>query len=150
MKRAAASNNARSTRRSPTRPRPTAARVPSRARRLADLGALALVGAHIGLLWLMWLDAALPAWLAGAFTFLALLAFVAYARDKRAARLQARRTPESVLHMLELLGGWPGALLAQRALRHKNRKLSFQWAFWACVVLHEATLCHIWRQAAGS
>jgi uncharacterized membrane protein YsdA (DUF1294 family) len=125
-------------------------RGPSRGRRLADMAALALVGAHIGLLWLMWLDGALPNWLAGFFAALSLLAFAAYARDKRAARLQARRTPESALHVLELLGGWPGALLAQRALRHKNRKLSFQWAFWACVVLHEATLCHIWRQAVGS
>ncbi len=113
------------------------------------MAALALVGAHIGLLWLMRLDGALPSWLATVFAALSLLAFAAYARDKRAARLQARRTPESALHVLELLGGWPGALLAQRALRHKNRKLSFQWAFWACVVLHETTLCHIWRQAAG-
>ena len=125
-------------------------RGPSRGRRLADMAALALVGAHIGLLWLMWLDGALPGWPAGVFASLSLLAFAAYARDKRAARLQARRTPESALDVLELLGGWPGALLAQRALRHKNRKLSFQWAFWACVVLHEATLCHLWRQAAGS
>jgi len=95
-------------------------------------------------------DGVLPAWAVATFGALALLTFLAYARDKRAARRQEQRTPEVVLHLLELGGGWPGALLAQRALRHKNRKLSYQFAFWACVLLHEATLGHLWRQAGGS
>jgi hypothetical protein len=38
-----------------------------------------------------------------------LITFVAYALDKRAARLGRPRTPESTLHVPELLGGWPGA-----------------------------------------
>lgn len=32
------------------------------------------------------------------------------------------RTQESTLHGLSLLGGWPGALIAQQVLRHKSKK----------------------------
>ncbi|GJM18995.1 MAG: hypothetical protein DHS20C14_12080 [Phycisphaeraceae bacterium] len=66
------------------------------------------------------------------------IAFVAYALDKRAARRGAWRTPESTLHLIELLGGWPGALAAQRMLRHKNRKRRYQLVFWCIVALHAA------------
>lgn len=114
-------------------------------RQAGNLCALAAVGAHTGVLVLMMRDGVLPAWLAVAFALLAMAAFTAYARDKRAAQRETRRTPEFTLHMLELAGGWPGALLAQRALRHKNRKVSYQFAFWACVLLHEAVLVHLWR-----
>jgi len=124
LSRARAKAGAGRARRPPAAARKGAAPPPSRGRRAADLAALALVGAHAGLLWLMVLDGVLPTAVAGGFAALALLTFLAYAGDKRAARRQARRTPETALHLLELLGGWPGALLAQRALRHKNRKAS--------------------------
>jgi uncharacterized membrane protein YsdA (DUF1294 family) len=68
--------------------------------------------------------------------------FLTYARDKRAARLQTRRTPERTLQTLALLGGWPGALLAQRVLRHKTRKPMFQAVFWGIVLLHLGALCY--------
>jgi len=67
---------------------------------------------------------------------ISLLAFIAYWRDKRAAQRQEWRTPESTLQLFALLGGWPGALLAQRCLRHKTSKPSFQVVFWINVVLH--------------
>jgi uncharacterized membrane protein YsdA (DUF1294 family) len=38
--------------------------------------------------------------------------------------------------MIALLGGWPGALLAQKLLRHKSKKQSFQVVFWATVLLN--------------
>ena len=60
--------------------------------------------------------------------------FIAYALDKRAAQHSQWRTPESTLHLMALLGGWPGAWLAQRLLRHKNRKASFQNLFWVCAL----------------
>ena len=46
--------------------------------------------------------------------------------------------PEQVdaLHLLGIIGGWPGALLAQRLLRHKNSKQSFQVVFWITVLLN--------------
>lgn len=67
-------------------------------------------------------------------------AFVAYAVDKRAARSGAWRTPESTLHLLALLGGWPGALLAQTVLRHKTQKSSFRAVFWVTVIMNCAAL----------
>ena len=48
---------------------------------------------------------------------MSLITFAVYYLDKRAARLGRPRTPEVTLHVLELLGGWPGALLAQRLER---------------------------------
>lgn len=70
----------------------------------------------------------------GGYLVLSALTFFAYALDKSAARTGAWRTKESTLHLLSLAGGWPGALLAQRRLRHKTRKGSFQFVFWATVV----------------
>lgn len=65
-----------------------------------------------------------------------LVTFVAYALDKSAARNDQWRTKESTLHLFALAGGWPGALAAQRLLRHKSRKQSFQIVFWATVILN--------------
>lgn len=71
-----------------------------------------------------------------------LLLFIAYWRDKESARKAAQRTPEIHLHVLALIGGWSGALLAQRMFRHKSSKRSFQQTYWATVVFHCAGL--IW------
>jgi uncharacterized membrane protein YsdA (DUF1294 family)/cold shock CspA family protein len=68
------------------------------------------------------------------------LAFAIYGFDKSAAKDDRWRTPEGTLHMLGLLGGWPGALVAQRLFRHKSRKPSFQLMFWIVVVLNCAIL----------
>jgi uncharacterized membrane protein YsdA (DUF1294 family) len=67
-------------------------------------------------------------------------AFAVYALDKAAARRGGWRTPEKTLHLLALLGGWPGALVAQGVLRHKSGKRSFQILFWATAVLNAAAL----------
>ena len=64
-------------------------------------------------------------WLLGWILLSSLVAFVAHGRDKRAARLGRRRTPERTLHLLELVGGWPGALLAMTVFHHKTRKASY-------------------------
>ena len=53
------------------------------------------------------------------------VAFIAHGRDKRAAIKGTRRTPEARLHLYELLGGWPGALLGMTLFRHKTRKFSY-------------------------
>jgi uncharacterized membrane protein YsdA (DUF1294 family) len=60
-----------------------------------------------------------------AYGSVSLVAFLLYWSDKRKARADAWRTPENVLHAVELAGGWPGALLAQQVFRHKTRKVSF-------------------------
>ena len=69
---------------------------------------------------------------------MSLLCFLAYAKDKSAARSGGRRTKESTLLILGLLCGWPGAVMAQQLLRHKSTKTSFQIAFWVTVVLNVA------------
>lgn len=74
------------------------------------------------------------------------LTFAIYARDKSAARQRRWRTREQTLHLLALAGGWPGALAAQRLLRHKSRKTAFQWMFWFTVVGNVALL--MWLASA--
>ncbi|MDF0732975.1 DUF1294 domain-containing protein [Pseudomonas entomophila] len=66
-----------------------------------------------------------------------LASLLLYWHDKRRARNDGQRTPEKVLHASELLGGWPGALLAQQLFRHKTRKLSYQLVFWGIVLVHQ-------------
>ena len=63
-------------------------------------------------------------------------AFLTYAWDKSAAQADQWRTSESTLHLLGLVGGWPGALAAQQVFRHKTKKRSFIVAFWVTVALN--------------
>lgn len=81
-----------------------------------------------------------PLWVAGLYLAASAATFIAYAADKSAAARQSRRTPESTLHTLSLIGGWPGALLAQQLLRHKSTKQAFRQAFWATVLLNVIAL----------
>jgi uncharacterized membrane protein YsdA (DUF1294 family)/cold shock CspA family protein len=68
------------------------------------------------------------------------VAYLIYVFDKAASLKGQWRTSESTLHLFSLIGGWPGAMLAQRTLRHKTQKQSFQVAYWATVVLNCAGL----------
>ncbi|SEN22982.1 Uncharacterized membrane protein YsdA, DUF1294 family [Pseudomonas sp. ok272] len=72
-----------------------------------------------------------------AYGAVSVLAFFLYWSDKRKARTDRWRTPENVLHGVELAGGWPGALIAQQVFRHKTRKVSYQVLFWIIVLLHQ-------------
>lgn len=63
--------------------------------------------------------------------------YLLYWHDKRRAQSGGWRTPESTLHLVECLGGWPGAFLAQRTVRHKISKPSYQVTFWMIIGLHE-------------
>lgn len=114
-----------------TRPAENPAASRNRTTWRALLGAAALVG--VGL---TWRTHALPSVLALAFVGASVVCFVLYAWDKGAAEANRRRTPEATLHLWALLGGWPGALVAQHVLRHKSRKASFQAVFWSTVVLN--------------
>ncbi|MEA5076659.1 MAG: DUF1294 domain-containing protein [Coriobacteriia bacterium] len=78
--------------------------------------------------------------IAAAYLSLGIITFAVYAWDKAAARRGAWRVPEATLHVLAVLGGWPGALAAQRALRHKTRKQLFRTVFWITVALNCAAL----------
>lgn len=72
-----------------------------------------------------------------AYLGMSLLSIWQYSRDKNNAQTGAWRIPEKQLHAVELLGGWPGALLAQQLLRHKTKKASYQGVFWLIVLVHQ-------------
>jgi uncharacterized membrane protein YsdA (DUF1294 family) len=76
--------------------------------------------------------AAVPVFYAAA----SVAAAIAYRLDKSAAERDAWRTSERTLHFIALMGGWPGALVAQEVFRHKSRKLSFRFAFWTTVAMN--------------
>ncbi len=78
----------------------------------------------------------LPWFVAGIYLAASVVAYVAYAMDKAAAESRRWRTPENTLHVLGVVGGWPGALLAQQQLRHKTSKTSFQVMFWLTVFIN--------------
>lgn len=107
-------------------------RTPSRLPRAA-LGAAALAAVVLAAL-----AGRVPPVLAGIYLLLSALSWRLYRSDKAAARRDARRTPEASLHLVDLLGGWPGALVAQQQFRHKTAKPGFQLVFWATVVLNLA------------
>lgn len=76
------------------------------------------------------------------YVVMSIISYILFWRDKRIAQRNARRLkevsriPERTLHASELLFGWPGSLIAQRTLRHKNAKRPYQIIFWTIVVLH--------------
>ena len=58
-----------------------------------------------------------------------LLLFILMGRDKAAAQAGARRTPETTLLALAVLGGSLGGLLGMLFFRHKTRKPAFRIGF---------------------
>jgi len=67
---------------------------------------------------------------------LSVITFILYAVDKSAAIKNRQRLSERSLHIASLLGGWPGALLAQKLLRHKTQKQPFRSVFWLTVIVN--------------
>ncbi len=90
-------------------------------------------------LWGIW-AARLPIPTLAAIPILNLLTFWVYWNDKHAAQTGRWRTKEDTLHLLALLGGWPGAWFAHQILRHKSRKAEFRTTYWATVLIHCAAL----------
>ncbi|QLG88533.1 DUF1294 domain-containing protein [Chitinibacter bivalviorum] len=74
---------------------------------------------------------------------LSALVFGMYWFDKRQASKGGWRVPEANLHMVSLLGGWPGAWLAQQSLRHKTQKTTFRVAFLASAMLSVVGLAYL-------
>jgi uncharacterized membrane protein YsdA (DUF1294 family)/cold shock CspA family protein len=103
---------------------------------LISLAALATIG---------WLEMSWLALYYGA----SIITYGCYSRDKTAAQNAGRRTPESALHLMSLVGGWPGALIAQMLLRHKTRKLSFLVGYWLTVIVNCIALGVILRKGVS-
>ncbi|WP_043526549.1 DUF1294 domain-containing protein [Litchfieldella xinjiangensis] len=77
-----------------------------------------------------------PMQLLAAYALLSVITFAMYGIDKAAAGKGSRRTPEATLLFAGLIGGWPGALVAQRLFRHKTKKQPFQAIFWCGVAVN--------------
>ena len=90
----------------------------------------------------------LPIKLLYAYWGLSALTFIAYANDKIKAKKGAWRTQESTLHLFALLGGWPGAAIAQQFLRHKSKKREFRIGFWFTVVMNISVF--IWLNTSSA
>lgn len=75
-----------------------------------------------------------PVLLVAAYGGLSVVAIVMYRLDKTAAVQGTWRISEATLHVVALLGGWPGAMLARPVLRHKTTKQPFRTIFWFTVV----------------
>jgi uncharacterized membrane protein YsdA (DUF1294 family) len=75
-------------------------------------------------------------WILAAYILMSAVAFVIYWIDKQRAVRGAWRISEATLHGIELLGGWPGAWIAQRVFRHKSRKARYLVVFWVIVGIH--------------
>ena len=82
--------------------------------------------------------AGIPLWIPAVYLGASVVSFAAYGLDKSAAKSGRRRVSEQSLLLLGLVGGWPGALVAQQVFRHKTRKRSFRRAFWFTVVVNVA------------
>ena len=69
-----------------------------------------------------------------------LVTLLFYFVDKQAAKSEKGRIPEVILHLLAAIGGSPTAVLSQRLMRHKNRKVPFQILTWLIVIVQIALL----------
>jgi uncharacterized membrane protein YsdA (DUF1294 family)/cold shock CspA family protein len=67
---------------------------------------------------------------------LSLLTMILYGKDKANAATRKWRVPESYFHILELMGGWPGALIAQNDFRHKTRASTYLWILRGIIAIH--------------
>lgn len=107
----------------------------SRSKSSALLPTLVVFATAALLVWLV-LNWDLNGWILVAYAAVSWVTFFVYYFDKRAARTGGWRISENTLLLLGLIGGWPGAILAQQSLRHKNAKPSFQGAFWVTVLVN--------------
>jgi len=95
----------------------------------------------IALLFLMFVGVSvfigqLPFVVAALYVVFSVISFLIYRHDKSAAQQAQWRTREGTLILLGVLGGWPGAFVAQQFFHHKTKKISFQIAFWLIVLLN--------------
>ena len=77
------------------------------------------------------------AWALLAYVLASVASFLMFWSDKNSAQKGQWRTPENTLHAAELLGGWPGTLIAQQVFRHKTRKISYLLALWLIIAVHQ-------------
>ena len=79
-----------------------------------------------------------PKIFAAIYVIASIVTIAVYAIDKYSSIRGGWRVSEAMLLLLGLIGGWPGAIVAQQAIRHKSKKPAFRRAFWATVVINVA------------
>jgi uncharacterized membrane protein YsdA (DUF1294 family)/cold shock CspA family protein len=112
-------------------------------------GAFIVSGAFLTLVVLLAIFGKIPLMVLWVYLGASLITYFFYAFDKLAAKDGAWRTSEGTLHWLSVVGGWPGALIAQQTLRHKSKKQSFRSAFWVTVVLNLGILAWVFTSSSG-
>tara|TARA_R110001606_G_scaffold42610_5_gene113616 strand:- start:6172 stop:6579 length:408 start_codon:yes stop_codon:yes gene_type:complete len=84
-----------------------------------------------------------PYLVASVYCTMSSITFLVYKWDKRLAiesTDQPIRVPERSLHILALICGWPGALIAQQWLRHKSQKRAFIAVLWLTIIINTSLL----------
>jgi len=111
----------------------------------AGYGALAFGLAAFGLWGLERLGAgglgAYASWLAIA----SLATFVLFGVDKAQAQRDGLRVPENLLHLVSLVGGFPGGFAGRAVFHHKTRKSSFTLVLWISLLIHAGVLVVLLR-----
>ena len=74
-----------------------------------------------------------------------IIATILFCTDKRRAKKDKRRIPESILHLFELMGGIFSVIFLMFTIRHKNQKMSYKlisfiilalWIFFIAVAIY--------------
>ena len=85
----------------------------------------------------------MPLAVAALYVGASIICFGMYALDKAAAKAGRWRTSEGTLLFWGLACGWPGAILAQKLMRHKSHKQSFRSRFLLTVAVNIAVFVYL-------
>lgn len=113
-------------------------REPARTGRGWDKTSLIALGVLVGsfsLISIIWQQGAYV-WMALGYVVMSCVSALVYVFDKDAAERGLWRVSEETLHVIDVLGGWPGAILVQQLLRHKTAKMAFRVVFWTSVIMN--------------
>ncbi|WP_294954891.1 cold shock and DUF1294 domain-containing protein [Sulfurovum sp.] len=100
------------------------------------LFSLSIIIIFYGTLLYFTLNQKIEAYILPYYLFISTFTFYIYAKDKDYAQDGSWRVSEKTLHLLSLIGGWTGALIAQDKLQHKSSKLSFKLTFFITILFN--------------
>ena len=90
----------------------------------------------------LFLELGLDVLFVGSYLLLSLVVFVCYGIDKRNAITGRWRISEKTLHLWAVIGGWPGALVAQKMFRHKTQKRAFIVMLWLSIIANTSVFSY--------
>lgn len=109
-------------------------------------GLISIIVTAIGYLVVAWLVAWPPYFVA--VMALSVTTFLLYGLDKleaaRSGSGRRQRAPENLLHLLALLGGFPGGWLGRFVFWHKIRKISFWLVLVISTIIHIPIMIMMW------